>query len=119
MTDTVKLTFLQAIARQEGFYAPQTRPARNNNPGDIEYGKFAIAHGATGTDGRFAIFHDEEAGFAAMRALLSTAYLGLTLEQAIAKWAPASENNDGLYVHNVSLWTGMEPGTVLTPENLG
>lgn len=112
------LTLLQAMARQEGFYAEGSRPARNCNPGDIEYGKFALAHGAIGTDGRFAIFPDEATGFAAMRALLKGAYLGLTVQQAIAKWAPSSENNDAAYVDHVCEWTGLTPETVLEVNTL-
>ena len=37
-------TFLEAIAREEGFYVKDTRAQRNRNPGNIEYGKFSIAH---------------------------------------------------------------------------
>jgi hypothetical protein len=46
-------------------FGPRNR--RNNNPGNIEYGPFAKEHGAIGTDGRFAIFPDEETGFRAMK----------------------------------------------------
>lgn len=38
------------------------RGVRNNNRGNIEYGEFARSMGATGTDGRFAIFPTMEAG---------------------------------------------------------
>lgn len=72
-----------------------SRSWRNNNPGNIEYGKFAKAHGAIGTDGRFAIFPTVEAGTAAHAALLSTKnYAGGTLRQAIYRWAPPSDNNN-------------------------
>jgi hypothetical protein len=43
---------------------------RNNNPGNIEYGKFAISMGAIGSDGRFAIFPSEEMGRKAADTLL-------------------------------------------------
>jgi hypothetical protein len=83
------INFLQGVAREEGFYAQGTRPQRNLNPGDIEYGKFASAHGATGTDGRFAIFPTADAGFAAMRALFQApGYKGLTVEAALNRWPP-------------------------------
>lgn len=77
-----------------------SRSWRNNNPGNIEYGPFAKAHGAIGTDGRFAIFPSETAGINAQRALLfeSPAYKNLTLPQAIARWAPGSENDVPAYV---------------------
>jgi hypothetical protein len=109
------MTFLQAIARQEGFYAAGTRPARNLNPGDIEYGRFAVAHGATGTDGRFAIFPDEETGFAAMKALFQGGYAGLTVTQAIEKWAPPFENNDDNYISHVCSWVGCQPTDLIDP----
>ncbi len=114
-----RLTFLEAIARQEGFYIPDSRPNRRNNPGDIEEGKFAQAHGALPSDGnRFAAWPTSESGFAAMRALLSGPYNGLTVEQAINKWAPPIENATSSYVAHVCSWTGLTPDTILTPELL-
>lgn len=103
------LTLLQAMARQEGFYASGTRPARNNNPGDIVYGLFAEEHGAINSDGRYAIFPSPEFGFAAMRALLLEDYAGLTVEQALNKWAPPVENETSIYVRNVCEWCGCKP----------
>jgi hypothetical protein len=50
------------------------RNLRNNNPGNLEYGDFAKSHGATGSDGRFAIFSTMEAGMAAQEALLRSKY---------------------------------------------
>ena len=47
----------------------EPRGIRNNNPGNIEYGDWARRHGATGSDGRFAIFESPEQGIAAMVAL--------------------------------------------------
>lgn len=108
------MTFTQAVARMEGYYVSGTRPARNFNPGDIEYGRFAVAHGATGTDGRFAVFPDEATGFAAMRALFQAhSYAGLTIAQAIAKWAPPNENDTERYTSLVCQWTGLTPSTVI------
>ena len=109
--------FIQAIARMEGFYAKDRTPDRpqwDDNPGDIEYGEFAIAHGATGTDGRFAIFPDAQTGFAALEALLRTpAYQGLTVEQAINKYAPPVENNTVNYVNLVCAWAACRPTDLL------
>lgn len=52
------------IAQFEGFNTPATRPARNNNPGDL---KFAGQPGAIGADpGGFAIFPDPVTGFQAL-----------------------------------------------------
>jgi hypothetical protein len=112
-------TFMQAIAREEGFYVPGTRPNRNNNPGDIEWGRFTQAHGATCGDPRFAVFPFWTDGFAAMRALLLSAYVGLTVEAALNKWAPPIENTTNSYIKNVCEWTGLTPETVLTAEIIG
>jgi hypothetical protein len=75
--------------------ADGSRSWRNNNPGNLEYGPFARAHGAIGTDGRYAIFPSVEVGTDAQRSKLfdSPAYRDLTLPQAIAKWAPRGEND--------------------------
>lgn len=112
------MTLLEAIARQEGWLQPTSRCRRNHNPGNIRYGQFACSHGATGTDGVFAIFPDDATGFAAMSSLLGAAYRGLTLAQAIAKWAPPTENNTQQYVADVSDWTGIAPDTELTVDML-
>nr|DAJ30625.1 MAG TPA: virion protein [Caudoviricetes sp.] len=96
-----------------------SRSWRNNNPGNMEYGAFAKAHGAIGTDGRFAIFPTEEAGRLAKEALIfesnggkrlpnnpldygaGIGYRDKTLTQMIAAYAPASENNTRAYQQRV------------------
>jgi hypothetical protein len=81
-----------------------SRSWRNNNPGNIEYGDFAKAHGAIGTDGRFARFPSEEAGTKAQENLLfdSKGYRNLDVSHAINKWAPKSENDTDAYIKNVT-----------------
>ena len=80
-----------------------TRAWRNNNPGNIEAGNFAAAHGAIGNDGRFAVFPSEEAGRGAIVSLLgSPAYQRLTLQQAINRYAPPVENDTAAYSNYVS-----------------
>ena len=115
------MTFMQAIGRQEGFGAnPGNIPTRRNNPGDIEEGRFAQSHRALPPDGnRFAAWPTPDAGWAAMRALLVSAYLGLTVRQALCKWAPPVENDVSMYEANVCRWTGMQPTDVLTESNIG
>jgi hypothetical protein len=110
------MTFLEAIAREEGWLNLASRCRRNLNPGDIEFGKFAQAHGAQASDGRFAIFPSAEAGFGAMRVLFQApTYRGLTVAQAIARWAPSNENNTNSYVTNVCAWAGCQPSDVIDP----
>lgn len=79
------------------------RGIRNNNPGNIEYGAFARRMGATGSDGRFAVFPTPEHGLNAMASLLRSYAAGGvgSLKGIISKWAPASENNVAAYVGSV------------------
>lgn len=76
-----------------------TRAARNNNAGNIEYGDFAKANGATGSDGRFAVFPTKEAGDKAKEKLFFEGknYKNKTLAEATARWAPSSENDTAKY----------------------
>lgn len=112
------MTLAQAIARMEGFYAAgqvPNRPQRNNNPGDIEFGPFAERFGATSGDPRFAIFPTVAKGFEALDALLRTPhYLGLTVEEAVNRYAPPVENNTSLYVAAVCHWTGKQSTDTLS-----
>lgn len=115
-------TLIQAIARMEGFYVPNTRASRNNNPGNIEYGEIARSFGATLEDHakpRFAEFTDVVAGFDCLRTLLQNHYAGLTIEQAINKYAPHTENDTTNYVQAMCEWCNVEPSTILTNEIIG
>lgn len=98
-----------------------TRGMRNNNPGNIEYGKFAISKGAIGTDGRFAIFPDMKSGEAAMADLLKNSYKDKghdTISKILNRYAPGSENNTGGYINSVAKATGIDPNKKLTDEEL-
>jgi hypothetical protein len=103
----------------EGFGVPGVIPTRDNNPGDICVGTFAKSHGATGAAGRFATFASAADGFAALRALLLAHYVGMTVQAAIAKYAPACENDTVRYLLDVCTWVGCAPDTVLTAELIG
>jgi hypothetical protein len=100
------------------------RNMRNHNPGNIEYGKFAIAHGATGSDGRFAIFPDDATGFAAQSALLSNKIHGGndTIAKLVESWSPSKENgsaNTNAYISDLSKKTGIDPNAKLTDSQIG
>jgi hypothetical protein len=98
------------MARMEGWLDPTSRCRRNFNPGNIEAGRFAVAHGAIGSDGRFAIFPDDETGFKAQAALLDgPIYRGLTIAQAIAKYAPSNENDTARYTKLICEWANLNP----------
>jgi hypothetical protein len=95
-----------------------TRAWRNNNPGNMEAGAFANQHGAIGSDGRFAVFPNEAAGTAAVRALLGTAgYRNLTIADAIARYAPPHENDTAAYTAGVSRMTNLDATRAISSLN--
>ena len=90
------------------------RGIRNNNPGNIEYGKFARSLGAYKSDGRFAKFRTPEQGIAALTALqqkYESKYGLTTVRERIARWAPAHENNVDAYANAVARAMGISPDT--------
>lgn len=94
------------------------RSVRNNNPGNIEDGKFAKAQpGYKGTDGRFAIFEDAGTGAKAQGALLGS-YIDRgfnTVEKIIKRWAPHSDGNDtAAYIAQVAKSLNVSPGDTLS-----
>src|SRR5215831_4388796 len=93
---------------------------RNNNPGNIEASDFATAHGATGSDGRFAIFPDYQTGMDALHSLLGTdTYQSLSVGDAIERYAPSNENSTDRYTSIVENRVGVDASTSmsdLTPE---
>ena len=72
-----------------------SRNWRNNNPGNLEYNSFTQSLGAIGSDGRFAIFPTYDIGKNATAKMLFQGknYKNLSLSDAIARYAPQSENN--------------------------
>ena len=107
----------EAIAREEGWEEENSRCRRNHNPGNIEYGSFAIAHGGTlekALHARFAVFPTDDEGFAALRARLAMPpYRGMTITAMVTEWAPSNENNTRAYIQNVCEFTGLSPDTVI------
>lgn len=98
-----------------------SRNWRNNNPGNIEYGKFAKSQGAIGTDGRFAVFPSYEAGRKAKESLLfeSPSYRSKTISGAINRYAPPFENDTTGYANAVARAIGVPVSTPvadLTPS---
>ena len=81
---------------------------RNNNPGNIRYGTFAISHGAIGHAGGFAVFATEQDGANALDALMSShSYTILTIDQAIAKFSPSTENDPVRHAQNIARISGL------------
>jgi hypothetical protein len=99
------------VAYADGLKVGGSRAWRNNNPGNIVAGAFAKAHGAIGSDGHFAIFPDEATGHAALTSLLKgEGYAHLTVAEAMAKYAPPSENDTKAYAAAVEKATGLGAG---------
>lgn len=104
------------------------RSIRNNNPGNIEFGSFAKKFGATGSDGRFAIFPSWQAGVAAMHALLMNKYeQGLTTIHSLISgsgrvqgWlgSGADLKDAPNYIANVSKLTGIGADQQLPPSQI-
>jgi hypothetical protein len=94
-----------------------TRNWRNNNPGNIEFGRFAQSQGAVGTDGRFAVFPTLQQGLRAKEALLfnpRSPYHNLSVRDAIYRYAPPEENDTRLYLTQVLQATGADPDTPMS-----
>jgi hypothetical protein len=92
-----------------------SRSWRDNNPGNIEAGPFADAHGATGSDGRFAIFPNAATGMQALVSLLSSdGYQELTIEQAMERYAPPDENDTDAYTSFIAENVGVDPSTSMS-----
>lgn len=99
-----------------------TRSWRNSNPGNIRYSDFSRKVGAIGQAGGFAVFPDEATGMYAIEALLRTdSYSKLTVQDAISRYAPPSENNTASYHKHIEKLTGIsinKPMAKLTPKEL-
>lgn len=95
-----------------------TNSWRYNNPGKILHGNFSRAHGAIGSDGKYAIFPNYELGRAANETLLFDSDYGfksLTVEAAITKYAPSSDGyKTATYVKNVASAVGISASTKLS-----
>ena len=88
---------------------PLPRGVRNRNPGNIRFVETASHfQGQTGSDGAFCIFDTAEHGIRAIGVVLLTYYRKhsiRTIREAIARWAPGSENNTSAYIAAVALRT--------------
>lgn len=98
-----------------------TRSWRNNNPGNVRMSEFARSNGAIGSDADgFAIFPTLDAGSAAKQKLIFEGknYKDLSLSDAIARYAPPSENDTARYQRTVLASVGGENKkmTDYTPE---
>jgi len=83
---------------------------RNNNPGNLRSGDSSI-----GTNNGFAVFPDLASGNSALNSLLQTpVYQALSVNAAIARYAPASENDTSSYQTTVANSLGVSGTTPLS-----
>jgi len=118
----------EAIKEHEGYFAG-SRSFRNNNPGNLKY------LGQTGSIGKdkngFAIFSTYEAGYEALKRMLTNACTGksnvysptMTLYEFFAKYAPSSDNNNpNIYAETVANKLKVSPTvqikTLITPNSV-
>lgn len=117
----------EGYAAGEGFTARESwrmpanapRGIRNNNPGNIEKG-IGFDGEVEGNDPRFATFKAPEDGIRGLAVNLLTYQRrhGLdTVQGIIGRWAPASENETGAYVQQVSRAVGVQPDETLDLSN--
>jgi RHS repeat-associated protein len=100
-----------------------THPFRDNNPGDMKFaGGFSGRHGAIGTDGPIAVFPNLGTGSNGLSLLLHTPkYMNMTVNAAIAAFAPPLENNTAAYqqfVHDVLKVSPNAPVSSLSPSQI-
>src|SRR5208282_4855431 len=85
------------FAQREGFGKAGALPTRDNNPGDLRHAPGA-SHEPGNPDG-IASFKTVAEGWAALDRQLSLyAERGLTLQQAVYRFAPPSENDSTAYL---------------------
>jgi RHS repeat-associated protein len=91
---------------------------RNNNPGNMRDTAFAESEGAIGEAHGFAVFPTVDAGTQALGDLLQTnTYQGLTVGQAISRYAPPVENDTANYTNMIGQFTGIDPTTPMSSLN--
>ena len=87
---------------------------RDNNPGNLVYNDNTQALGAIGQNNGFAVFPDVSSGTAALTAILQTpTYQALSVNAAIARYAPSFENNTAAYQSFVTNTLGVSGTTLL------
>lgn len=115
--DTSKIDNLaSAIAFAEGFYAAYSRPARNNNPGDLTY---AFGYPTMGQDGPFPIFATVDDGWLALKKqvseMLDDTSKNFKSTMTIAQIGIVYAGGDpgGNWARNVAQYLGVTTDTVI------
>jgi hypothetical protein len=112
------LDLMSAIASAEGAFNPANLPAKNNNPGDLDW-----AHQAGAVEaGRFAKFDKWERGVTqGLRQILRRVDDAATLRMLITAegtgWAPASDgNNSAVYLRDTIARIAKVSGVTIDPD---
>jgi RHS repeat-associated protein len=101
----------QSMQVSTGFHA-----WRDNNPGNMMVaGGFAGRYGAIGNDGRVAVFPSAGIGSNALDSLLHTpTYMNMTVNQALAAFAPPIENDTAAYQQFIQNVIGVNANTAVS-----
>ena len=103
----------QLIAKREGFGITGDLPTRQNNPGDLRHAP-GEAHPADAPNS-VGSFDTPAEGWAALeRQLELYAQRGMTVGQAIACYAPPTENDSAEYLQFICDGLGCTPETTMT-----
>lgn len=105
--------FAEAIAFAEGFYVAGSRPARNNNPGDL------TLTGDLGKDGMYGVWSTLQAGWDALYHMLqrdlsgnSTIYSpDMTIQEFANKYTATDQT---AWASNVASQLGVTPDTKIS-----
>lgn len=92
------------------------RGIRNNNPGNLRHGSDWQGLSERQPDPSFSVFDDPVYGLRALMKVLLTYRTkhGLrTIAQAIARWAPPSENDTPAYIQAVARRCGVDPDSAV------
>jgi hypothetical protein len=111
-------TIASTIQTVEGYY-PGSLAYQNNNPGNLIYVGQA---GATPGAGGFAAFSSYDAGYQALLNQIQIyANQGLTINQMMAKYAPAGDgsNNPTAYANTIASALGVSPDTTVADALAG
>ena len=95
-----------AIATAEGYFVPNSLPAKNNNPGDLRAAPWLQNPKIVNN---FAVFSSPAQGIGGLYHQIALDIArGSTLRTLIQKWAPPTENNTQNYLAETARRVGIE-----------
>lgn len=103
----------EAIAHEEGFYVPNSLPARDHNPGDLRHSPHSF-HTSADPNAIGQIDNDADGWSDLEHQLRLYASRGMTVEQMVYEYAPPTENNSPAYLAYVCKYVGCAPSTLVS-----